>query len=99
MADNFPVAIANDHPQQILWNSMTMTPFVFTELANTMKYGGGVLYNLVFTERYMWAVTMAWIICGLWKTVYEMNSSSDVNELMMFKISSVLSCQYHLTWF
>ena len=25
--------------------------------------------------------------------------SSDVNELMMFKISSVLSCQYHLTWF
>ena len=22
----------------------------FTELANTMKYGGGFLYNLVFTE-------------------------------------------------
>ena len=34
----------------ILWNSMTLTSFVFTELANTMKYGGGVLYNnLVFT--------------------------------------------------
>ena len=32
-----------------LWNSMTSTSFVFTELANTMKYGGGVLYNLVFT--------------------------------------------------
>ena len=29
---------------------MTLTSFVFTELANTMKYGGGVLYNLVFTE-------------------------------------------------
>ena len=34
----------------ILRNSMTLTSFVFTELANTMKYGGGVLYNLVFTE-------------------------------------------------
>ena len=29
---------------------MTPTSFVFTELANTMKYGGGFLYNLVFTE-------------------------------------------------
>ena len=27
---------------------MTLTCFVFTELANTMKYGGGVLYNLIF---------------------------------------------------
>ena len=34
----------------ILWNSMTSTCFVFTELANTIKYGGGFLYNLVFTE-------------------------------------------------
>ena len=34
----------------ILWNSMIFASFVFTELANTMKYGGGVLYNLVFTE-------------------------------------------------
>ena len=25
---------------------MTSTSFVFTELANTMKYGGGFLYNL-----------------------------------------------------
>ena len=47
--DNLPVAIANDHPRQILWNSMTMT-FVFTELANTMEYGGGILHNLVFSE-------------------------------------------------
>ena len=29
---------------------MTSTSFVFTELANTMKYGGEVLYNLVFIE-------------------------------------------------
>ena len=36
--------------KNILWNSMTLTSFIFTELANTMKYGGGVLYNLVFTE-------------------------------------------------
>ena len=34
----------------ILWNSMTPTSFVFTELANTIRYGGGFLYNLVFTE-------------------------------------------------
>ena len=34
----------------ILWNSMTSTSFIFTELANTMKYGGGFLYNLAFTE-------------------------------------------------
>ena len=34
----------------LLGNSMTSTSFVFTELANTMKYGGGFLYNLVFTE-------------------------------------------------
>ena len=30
--------------------TMTMTSFVFTQLANTIMYGGGVLYNLVFTE-------------------------------------------------
>ena len=29
---------------------MTWTSFVFTELANTVKYEGGILYNLVFTE-------------------------------------------------
>ena len=29
---------------------MTVASFVFTELANTMKYGGGALYNLIFTE-------------------------------------------------
>ena len=34
----------------ILWNSMTSTSSVFTELANAMKYGGGFLYNLVFNE-------------------------------------------------
>ena len=39
-----------EHTRAILWNSMTLTSFVFTELADTIKYGGGVLYNLVFTE-------------------------------------------------
>ena len=29
---------------------MTSISYVFTELANIMKYGGGFLYNLVFTE-------------------------------------------------
>ena len=30
----------------ILWNSMTSTSFVFTELTNTMKYGGGSYITL-----------------------------------------------------
>ena len=34
----------------ILWNSIALTSIVVTELANTMKYGEGVLYNFVFTE-------------------------------------------------
>ena len=33
-----------------MWNSMTSTSFVFTDLDNTMKYGAGFLYNIVFTE-------------------------------------------------
>ena len=48
-----PVSISSifhDLTERILWNPMTLTAFVFTELANTMKYGGGLLYNLVFTE-------------------------------------------------
>ena len=34
----------------ILWNSIALTSIVVTELANTMKYGDGVLYNFVFNE-------------------------------------------------
>ena len=34
----------------ILWNSMTLTSFIFTEVANTMKFAGGFLYNPVFTK-------------------------------------------------
>ena len=30
----------------ILWNSMTSISFVFTELANTMKYGEGAYITL-----------------------------------------------------
>ena len=49
------MAIANsDLNRVILWNSRTLTSFVFTELASTMKYGEGVLYNLVFTEWHHW---------------------------------------------
>ena len=49
----------------ILWNSITSTSFVFTELTNTMKYSTGFLYNLVFTEwrhcvSQMWSVFL-WI--------------------------------------
>ena len=29
---------------------MALTPFVVTELTNTMKYRGGALYNFIFTE-------------------------------------------------
>ena len=40
---------------------MTSTSFVFTELANKMKYGGGLLYNLVFTEwRYCVSQNEVW---------------------------------------
>ena len=31
-------------------NSIALTSIVVTELATTMTYGGGVLYNFVFTE-------------------------------------------------
>ena len=34
----------------ILWNSIALTSIVVTELANTMKYKEGVLYNFVFNE-------------------------------------------------
>ena len=40
-------------PNMILWNSIALTSNVLIEIANTMKYvygGGGVLYNIVFTE-------------------------------------------------
>ena len=60
----------------ILWNLMTLTSFVFTELANTMKYGGGgVLHNLLFTE---------WRHCASQNEVWErgcyrtLSSPSDV---------------------
>ena len=33
-------------PNSVLWNSMTLTSFVFTELANTMKYGEGFYITL-----------------------------------------------------
>ena len=39
---------------------MTSTSFVFTELANTMKYGGGFLCNLVFIE-WRHCVSQNWV--------------------------------------
>ena len=50
----FSHAANSSQEYSILWWKMTMTSFVFTKLANTMKYGGGVLYNLVFTEWRHW---------------------------------------------
>ena len=35
----------------ILWNLIALTSNVSTELANTMKYGGRILYNVVFIEQ------------------------------------------------
>ena len=29
---------------------MALASFVVTELGNTIKYGGGVLYNFIFTD-------------------------------------------------
>ena len=67
----------------ILWNSMTLTSFVFTELANTMKYGGGVLYNLVFTEWRYWVPQNEVWGRGFYKTLF---SPSDVTALHRFRL-------------
>ena len=68
----------------IPWNSMTMAFFVFTELANTMKYGGGVLYNLVFTEwRHCVSQNEVWGR-GSYITLF---SPSDVTEFHRMKKS------------
>ena len=46
---------ASKHHFASLKNDLiSLTSSVFTELANTMKYGGGVLYNLVLTEWRHW---------------------------------------------
>ena len=56
---------------------MTSTSFVFTELANTMKYGGGFLYNLVFTVwRHCVSQNEVWGM-GCYITLF---SPSDVIE-------------------
>ena len=34
----------------IMWNSIALTFNVFTELANTTKYVGGDLYNIIITK-------------------------------------------------
>ena len=34
----------------MLWNTTALTFNVFTELGKTVKYGGGVSYNIIFTE-------------------------------------------------
>ena len=56
---------------RILWNSMTSTSFGSTELANTMKYGRGFLYNLVFTEwRHCVSQNEVWGKGVLYKLVF-----------------------------
>ena len=68
----------------IMWNSMTLTSFVFTELANTMKYGEGVLYNLVFTEwRHCVSQNEVWGR-GCYITLF---SPSDVNAFHRIRVS------------
>ena len=49
-SSNHAVPVRGFQRNSILSNSLSTTSFVFTELANTMKYGGGFLCNLVFTE-------------------------------------------------
>ena len=49
---------------------MTAISFVFTELANIMKYRGGFLYNLVFTEwRHCVSQTTSKTTTRHWPTV------------------------------
>ena len=74
----------------ILWNSMTSTSFVFTELVNTMKYGGGSLYNLVFTEwRHCVSQNEVWGR-GCYITLF---SPSDVTAFHIIRkqLTSILS--------
>ena len=66
----------------ILWNSTTLTSFVFTELANTMKYEGGVLCNLVFTEWRHWVSQNEVWGRGSYITLF---SPSDVTEFHRMK--------------
>ena len=82
----------NLHPSEdenwsTLWNSMTSTSFVFTKLANTMKYGGGFLYNLVFTEwRHCVSQNEVWGR-GCYITLF---SPNDVTAFHRYEIVSLI---------
>ena len=70
----------------ILWDSMTSTSFVFTELADTMKYGGEFLYNLVFSEwRHCVSQNEVWGR-GCYITLF---SPSDVTAFHRIPLSNV----------
>ena len=70
----------------ILWNSMTSTSFVFTELANTMKYVRGFSYNLVFTEwRHCASQNKVWGR-GCYITLF---SPSDVTAFHRYMINMI----------
>ena len=72
-----------------MWNSMTSTSFIFTKLANTMKYGAGFLYNLVFTEwRHCVSQSEVWVM-GCYITLF---SPSDVTAFHR----NVLYCKYYI---
>ena len=50
LIDNLHTPLLTYDTRCAVFCEMTLTSFVFTELDNTVKYGGGVLYNLIFTE-------------------------------------------------
>ena len=81
-----------------LWNSMTTTSFVFTELANTMKYGGGLSYNLVFTEwRHCVSQNEVWGRGVLYKLVStEWHHCVSQNYVVVPVITRCVACMVDL---
>ena len=81
-----------------LWNSMTTTSFVFTELANTMKYGGRLLYNLVFTEwRHCVSQNEVWGRGVLYNLVFtEWHHCVSQNYVVVPVITRCVACMVDL---
>ena len=77
-----------------LWNSMTSTSIVFTELANTMKHEGGFLYNLVFTEwRYCVSQNEVWGR-GCYITLFSPSDVTAFHRICLYILSQYGNATY-----
>ena len=77
----------------ILWNSMTLTSFVFTGLANTMKDGGEVLYNLVFTEWRHCVPQNEVLGRGSYITLFPLSGATKFHRIAETQLSFKLKCR------